>query len=74
LSQSGNLKLEVKAFVEQANKALNNLLVLFKRTHMNLWNQFSLFDIMAVPIAMCASEVWGRYGTYDIDRLHMNIY
>jgi len=36
LSQSGNLKLEVKAFVEQANKALNNLLVLFKRTHMNL--------------------------------------
>ena len=29
---------------------------------------------MAVPIAMCASEVWGRYGTHDIDRLHMNIY
>ena len=64
-SKTGNLKLAVKALTEQANRAMNNLLALFKRT------KFSLFDRMVVPILLYASEVWGIYGYNDIDIIHI---
>ena len=50
---------------------MNNLLALFKRTHMDLCTKFSLFDRMVVPILLYASEVWGIYGYNDIDIIHM---
>ena len=70
-SKTGNLKLAVKALTEQANRAMNNLLALFKCTHVDLCTKCSLFDSLVVPILLYASEVWGIYGYTDIYILHM---
>ena len=64
---TGNLEPGVKALSDQALRAINSLLVLFKRVSFDLKTKISLFDSLVTPILLYGSEVWGVHGFNCID-------
>ena len=68
---NGNLKPSIKALSDQALKAANQLLALFKRMSFDVQTQLRLFDSLVSPLPLYASEVWGIYGYDHIDKIHI---
>lgn len=68
---NGNLEPGVKALSDQALKAANQLLALFKRMSFDVKTKLKLFDSLVSPILLYASEVWGIYGYDKIDIIHI---
>ena len=54
---NGNLEPGVKALSDQALKAANNLLALFKRMSFEVRTKLKLFDSLVSPILLYGSEV-----------------
>ena len=54
---NGNLEPGVKALSDQALKAANNLLALFKRMSFDVRTKLKLFDSLESPILLYGSEV-----------------
>ena len=67
---NGNLEPGIKALSDQALKATNQLLALFKRMKFDVKTKLRLFDSLVSPIILYASEVWGIYGYDHIDKIH----
>ena len=68
---TGNLEPGVKALSDQALRATNCLLSLFKRVSFDLKTKISLFDSLVTPILLYGSEVWGMQGFDCIDKVHI---
>ena len=68
---TGNLEPGVKAFSDQALRATNSLLALFKRVSFDLKTKISLFDSLVTPILLYGSEVWDMQGLNCIDKVHI---
>ncbi|MCG7875093.1 MAG: reverse transcriptase family protein [Candidatus Thiodiazotropha endolucinida] len=68
---NGNLEDGIKALSDQAMKATNQLLALFKRMNFDVKTKLKLFDSLISPILLYASEVWGIYGYDHIDKVHI---
>ena len=68
---TGNLEPGVKALSDQALRATNCLLSLFKRVSLDLKTKISLFDSLVTPILLYGSEVWGVQGFDCIDKVHI---
>ena len=68
---NGNLEPGIKALSDQALKATNQLLALFKRMKFDVKTKLRLFDSLVSPIILYASEVWGIYGYDHIDKIHI---
>ena len=68
---TGNLEPGVKALSDQALRATNSLLALFKRVSFDLKTKISLFDSLVTPILLYGSEVWGVQGLICIDKVHI---
>ena len=59
---TGNLEPDVKALSEQALRATNCVLALFKRIHFDIKTKLSLFVSLVSPILLYGSEIWGLQG------------
>ena len=68
---NGNLEPGIKALSDQALKAANQLLALFKRMSFDVRTKLRLFDSLVSPILLYASEVWGIFGYDHIDKIHI---
>ena len=68
---NGNLEPGIKALSDQALKAANQLLTLFKRMSFDVRTKLRLFDSFVSPILLYASEVWGIFGYGHIDKIHI---
>ena len=68
---NGNLEPAIKALSDQALKAANQLLALFKRMSFDVRTKLRLFDSLVSPILLYASEVWGIFGYDHIDKIHI---
>ena len=68
---NGNLEPGIKALSDQALKATNQLLALFKRMSFDVKTKLRLFDSVVAPILLYASEVWGIYGYDHVDKVHI---
>ena len=68
---NGNIEPGIKALSDQALKATNQLLSLFKRMKFDVKTKLRLFDSLVSPIILYASEVWGIYGYDHIDKIHI---
>ena len=68
---NGNLEPGIKALSDQALKATNQLLALFKRMKFDVKSKLRLFDSLVSPIILYASEVLGIYGYDHIDKIHI---
>ena len=68
---NGNLEPSIKAISDQALKAANQLLVLFKRIIFYVKTKLRLFDSLVSHILLYVSEVWGIYRYDHIDKLHI---
>ena len=70
---NGNLEPGIKALSDQALKATNQLLALFKRMKFDVKTKLRLFDSLVSPLILYASEVWGIYGYDHIDKIHIKL-
>ena len=68
---NGNLEPGVKALSDQALKAANNLLALFKRMSFDVRTKLKLFDSLVSPILLYGSEVWGIHEYDHVDKIHI---
>ena len=68
---TGNLEPGIKAQSDQALKATNQLLALFKRMSFDVKTKLRLFYSVVAPILLYASEVWGIYGYGHVDKVHI---
>ena len=70
---TGSLEPGVKALSDQALRATNCLLSLFKRVSLDLKTKISLlvFDSRVTPMLVYGSEVWGVQGFDCIDKIHI---
>lgn len=68
---NGNLEPGVKALSDQALKASNQLLALFKRMSFDVKTKLKLFDSLVSPILLYAAEIWGIFGYDIIDKVHI---
>ena len=71
---NGNLEPGVKALSDQALKAANNLLALFKRMSFDVRTKLKLFDSLVSPILLYGSELWGIYEYDHVDKIHIKFY
>ena len=71
---NGNLEPGIKALSDQALKAANQLLALFKRMSFDVRTKLRLFDSLVSPILLYSSEVWGIFGYDHIDKIHIKFY
>ena len=69
--KTGNLRFAVKALHDQASRAMNNLLLLFKKLSFDVKTKLSLFDKLISPILLYGSELWGIFNFDDVNRLHI---
>ena len=60
-----------KMLSDQAARAANNLLALFKRLSFDVKTKLALFDSFVMPIILYGAEVWGIYDIKNIDRIHI---
>ena len=61
----------VNALNDQALKAMNGILSLFKKVSIDIKTKLLLFDRMVSPILLYAAEVWGVYNLKSMDKIHM---
>ena len=61
----------IKTLSDQAARAANNLLALFKRLSFDVKTKLVLFDSLVTPIILYGAEVWGIYDIKSIGRLHI---
>ena len=66
---TGSLGPSVKALSDQAQRATNCLLSLFKRVSFYFKTKISLFDPLVTPILLYGSELWGMQGFDCIDEV-----
>lgn len=71
LHYNGNLEMTTKTFSDQAARAANNLLALFKRLSFDVKTKLALFDSLVTPIILYGAKVWGIYDIKNIDRIHI---
>ena len=71
LHYNGNMEMTTKALSDQALRAANNLLALFKRVSFDVKTKLSMFDSFVTPIILYGAEVWGIYDIKIIDRIHI---
>ena len=71
LHYNGNLEMTTKTLSDQAARAANNLLALFKRLSFDVKTKLALFDSLVTPIILYGAEVWGIYDIKSIDRIHI---
>ena len=69
LVKTGNLRFAVKALNEQALRAFNTLLFVFKNVSLDITLKLSLFDKLVSPILLYGSEIWGIYNYKEVDTL-----
>ena len=69
---NGNLEPGIKALSDQALKAANQLLALFRRMSFDVRTKLRLFGSLVSPILLYASEVWGIFRYDHIDKIHIN--
>ena len=61
LCYNGNIEMMTKTLSEQALRAANNLLALFKRLAFDVKMKLSLFDSLVMPIILYGAECWGIF-------------
>ena len=71
ISYTGNVEFTTKALSDQALRAANGLLALFKRLSFDIKTKLSLFDSLVTPILLYGAEVWGIYNISNIDKIHI---
>lgn len=68
---NGNIEMSTKTLSEQALRAANNLLALFKRISFDVKTKLSLFDSLVTPIILYGAEYWGIFDIKNVDRIHI---
>ena len=68
---NGNLEPGIKALSDQALKAANQLLALFKRMSFDVRTKLRLFNSLVSPILLYASEVWGIFWYDHIEKINI---
>ena len=71
INYTGNVEFTTKALSDQALRAANGLLALFKRLSFDIKTKLSLFDSLVPPILLYGAEVWGIYNISNIDKIHI---
>ncbi|MEW8548192.1 MAG: reverse transcriptase family protein, partial [Candidatus Thiodiazotropha sp.] len=71
INYTGNVEFSTKALSDQALRAANGLLALFKRLSFDIKTKLSLFDSLVTPILLYGAEVWGIYNINSIDKIHI---
>ena len=66
INYTGNIEFTTKALSDQALRAANGLLALFKRLSFDIMTKLSLFDSLVTPILLYGAEVWGIYNISNI--------
>ena len=61
----------MKTLSDQALRATDCLLSLFKRIHVHIKTILSLFDSLVSPILLYGSKIWGLQGFDCIDKIHI---
>jgi len=74
LVKTGNLRFAVKALNEQALRAFNTLLFVFKNVSLDITLKLSLFDKLVSTILKYGSEIWGIYNYKEVDKLRIRFY
>ena len=69
--RTGRMQNAVNALNDQALKAMNSLLSLFKKVPTDIKTKLLLFDRMVSPILLYAAEAWGVYNLKSVDKIHM---
>ena len=72
LVKNGNLMYAVKTLSDQALRAMNNLLILFKKIKLDIKTKLLLFDGNTYFIIFF--ELWGIYEYKEIDIMQLTIY
>ena len=71
INYTGNVEFTAKALSDQALRAANGLLALFKRLSFDIKTKLSLFDSLVTPILLYSAEVWGIYNISNMDKIHI---
>ena len=69
LVKRGNWCMQLKQLSDQALRAMNNLLVLFKTIKLDTETKLLLFDRMLAPILLYSFELWEIYDYKEIDEI-----
>ena len=70
-TSNGSQEAGVKALSDQALRAVNNLLGLFRRVYFDIKTKLALFDALVTPILLYNAEGWGLYDFPHIDKIHI---
>ena len=71
INHTGNVEFTTKTLSDQALRAANGLLALFKRLSFDIKTKLSLFDSLVTPILLYGAEVWGICNISNIDKIHI---
>lgn len=71
INNTWNVEFTTKALSDQALRAANGLLALFKRLSFDVKTKLSLFDSLVTQLLLYGAEVWGIYEVKNIDKIHI---